>query len=704
MATLAEQILSGKSETEVEPSVSLADTVLSTPNADLPKAVEQFDIQSKAKANREGFVQGLHTILNTVGQGIGQIDKAFIPGGEERNKAFQSRVDAENKDFDTKYPEGEGLLPTGPRASKMLGEMVATAPLTPMRAIQGVRGALGALPTITATGEKIAAPFLNKAAASAVTGAATGAEFGALTSSGNDKSLGENTGVGLITGAIAGPVLTTAASAGKSLLPIAKNLWANVQIGKIAQQAGMEPAAVKNVVSILENAGYTPQEAQLALNKLGPNATLTDLANSIQTESSGLASIGGKPTELLKGRYEARAKTANSEAHQIMETKLGPKPDIEAEKEAIVKQVQKDTGPDYKAAHANPVGLDIQSVIDDIDKQLKTAVGPKEAALKHIKGFLFKTEKDASGKEIQVVKHRVDELHEVRQAIDDVINDKNPTTSYGKNALNSIEGVRSGIDAELKTVPEMAAADNKFAKQMEIVNHIKIGEDALKRGMNKEEFARFFDGLSPEKQAAVKKGMRSAVGDAMEFASRGELSEAQRLFGKSSTNRANLEKVFGARGTEVLDALEKEAMFRGSEQKVIHGAQTAERQSVQRKYGERNDGPGAGQILHGAALDLVTGTPGGATALMTIKRAGSHVGLKISEGRRERLIEGTSDLLSRQGAERDASLGTLNRIKAVQDSLKPKFKLSLPTKTPTYLLSAPAGQLGFSAYKKLGQE
>lgn len=706
MANLAEQILGGaKSEAVVEQPSTLATTVLSTPNTELPRKLKLKAEASQRMNELHAFGQGLRDILNTAATGVGYLDKTINPQNAQQYDKLQSDIIEQNKSFVETNPKSEGILPSAPEVARIAGQTVATAPLVPMRAIQGIRGVLGALPTVSATGEKIAAPFVNKLAASTITGGATGAEFGAATSSTNDESLLENTGKGLITGALAGPVLTTAASVGKSIYPAAKNLWSNIRVGQITRQADMEPSAVKNIIGILENAGYTPQQAQIALNKLGPKATLSDLAQSIQSEASGLASIGGKSTEILKGRYEARAKTANSEAHQIMEAKLGPKPDIEAEKEAIIKKVQADTGPDYKAAHANPIALDIQPVVDDIDKQLKTAVGPKAAALKQLKGFLFKTEKDASGNEIQILKHKVDELHEVRQAIDDVVNDKNPTTSYGKNALRSIENVRNGIDAELKTVPEMAAADNKFAAKMEIVNHIKIGEDALKKGMNKEEFARFFDGITPEKQDAVKKGMRSAIGDAMEFASRGELSEAQKLFGKSSTNRANLEKAFGNNGTEVLDALEKEAMFRGSEQKVIHGAQTAERQSIQRKYGERNDGPGAGQILHGAALDLVTGTPGAATALMTVKRAGSHVGLKISESRKDRLIEGTADLISRQGTERNIGLDVVNRASAVQNSIKskPKFNFDFVAKSPTYLLSAPVGELGYSSYKKLGR-
>lgn len=706
---ISDLILGDNNAKPVEQVPSIADTILNIPKKeDIPKAVEQFNIEKLAATNRSAFVRGLRDVLDTATHGLARSTSAVadtilpekLSGPIRRSKEELLTSDkAERDTYNTANPS-EGILPTSAEVGRMTGQLIATAPLLPVRAFQAIRGAMGALPI---AGK--AAPFLNRATSSVLEGGLGGAEYGALTSSTNENSTAENVGEGLITGAIAGPVLTAAATVGQKALPTIRNMWANVQINKLAHNANMEPAVVKNIINILENSGLTPREAQLQLNKLGPQATLGDLASSIQNEVGGLASIGGKPAEILKGRYEARSKTANSSAQQLMEQKLGPKPDIEAEKEAIKSKVQKDVAPDYKLAHSNSTALDMQPVIDDIDKQLESAVGPKAAGLKVLKDYLFKTVKDTKGNDVKVLKYSVKDLHEVRQAIDDVLDKKSdPTSSYGKNAIRAIEKIRAGIDAELKSIPEMAAADTKFAAKMEILDHIKIGEDALKRGMNKEEFTRFFDNLSPEKQDAVKKGMRSAIGDAMEFASRGELSEAQRLFGKSSVNRANLEKAFGNKGTETLDALEKEAMFRSTENTARGGSQTAEKQSVQRKYGERSDGAGAGQIVHGAVLDLVTGTPGAATAIMTARRAGGHVKLKASEGRRERLIEGTADIISRQGTERNIGLDVINKANKINSRLKISAN-KLPIKElPVGLLAAPTGESGYSTYKKLGNE
>jgi len=303
------------------------------------------------------------------------------------------------------------------------------------------------------------------------------------------------------------------------------------------------------------------------------------------------------------------------------------------------------------------------------------------------------------------LKNQVENLHEIRMAIDDIINSKNPETSYGRNALSAIEDVRAGVDKALKSVPEMAAADTKFADKMELVKHISMGEEVLKNnGMNKEEFAKFFDALTPERQDAVKKGMRAHLGDLMEKATRGELSEAQRLFGKSSLNRANLEKAFGGKGTEVLDALQKEATERATENAVRHGAQTAERQAIQRKYGERNDKNPATDILHGVMADVVTGSPALATTIATVKRAGSHAKLAISTNAKDRMIEGTADIISRQGSERNNAVDILTRVRAVQNKTNTSAsKLKLPT-INIPLLAAPTGQSAYSAYRQSKSE
>lgn len=690
-----------------------------TPHEDL---INEFGSGTTAKPSRKeklkaeaperrkqlsGFLksipQGGLDVVNAGASAIGFVD-SFLPGGEARNENLQKRIAAENESFKEANPPSEGILPSAPELGRTTGQMIATAPLVPMKAMQGIRGVLGALPSFVA-GEKVAAPFINRAGAAAITGGLTGGEFGALTSTSNDKSLLENFGEGLITGAIAAPVITAFAAAGKNIIPAGKSLWANVQINKLAENAKMEPSAVKKIIEYLDNAGFSPQQAQAELNRLGPQATLGDLSSSLQARVGGLATFDPKAMEIVKGRYEARGKTANSQAHDLMEAKLGVKPDLDAEKTKIIEDARKAVAPDYEAGK-KVNGLNVQSVVDKIDSELSTgAVGEKAQALKLVRSYLYKDGVDAAGEPTKVLKHNAKELHEVRMAIDTILEGKNPKTSYGSITKGQIGDIRKGIDAELKTIPEFAAADAKFAKEIEKIKDIEIGENLLKNnGMNIQKFARFFDALPIDRKTAIAKGLHGHIGDLMEQATRGELSEAQRLFGKSSKNRANLEKVFGNRGAEVLDELQKEATMRGTERSILARSHTAEGQAVQREFGERSDGGGAREIAQGMVIDTLSGNTGVATAIMGVKRAGSSFISNVSGNRQDRLIRGTADLLSRSGVERDSALGVAERVKAVQDKIKPKYNLSLPPKSATYLFSAPAGQIGYSQYKRVGQE
>lgn len=694
MGNLTDTILGGQSVATTDAAPTLSDTVLSTPNAKLPDAVKQFDLQADQAKSRSSFVKGMKDILNTAATGVGYIDKTINPKNEPLYDKLQSDIKSENDEYDKANPPSTGLLPTSPEVQRTLGQTVATLPLMPVRAFGAINGLMGAAPRIAVTGEKLAAPFVNRAAASAVTGGLGGAQFGAMSNSANDEGLLRNTGKGLITGFIAGPVLTGISDVAQKTLPTLKSMWANIQLNKMAEASNMVPAAVKKVIGYLQNAGLTPEMAQAELNKLGPQATLGDLASSLQARVGGLATFDPKAMEIVKGRYEGRAQTANSQAAQIMESKLGTKPNIDAEKAAIFKTAQDEVRPDYKAAYESGANLDISSVANSINDQLKNAVGDKAAQLNLLKGYLYT--KDGA------LKNSVPQLHEVRQAIDDILNSNNRTGSYGANTTRAIDDVRSGVDAALKTNPQMVAADAKFASKMQIVNDIDFGNNALKNGMNKEEFAKYYDKLTPDRQAAVQKGLRAAIGDSMEKASRGELSEAQRLFGKNSANRANLEKVFGNKGTEVLDALQNEAMMRGTERSVLHRSLTAEGQAVQREFGERNDSGGGLSLLQGAALDLASGASGGPTALSLAGRMHSKFKMNISGNRTDRLVQGSADLLSRQGAERDIGVDILNKATKINNLIS-KDRLPIAN-LPTYLLSAPIGENGYSTYKKLGKE
>jgi hypothetical protein len=600
----------------------------------------------------KGLWQGIKDIPATGAQLIGAADRAIskvLPTeGAKRADEYEARLKAEN----AKLPTDNTAFDVG----RMGGQALATAPLMPVKAFQAINAGAKAI------------PYVGKLAGIVGSGALAGGVFGAATNSANDEGLASNVGTNALYGAAAGPVAEVGAKvAGKAVSGV-KSLIDNVKIQRMLEGSGISPEAAKNTLARLTDAGYTPAQAEAELQKLGPSATLADLDPSLTTEAGGLANKGGIPTSTLKTRFNERAANADSSAHDIMENNLGPKPNYDAEKVAAALDRQNKTSGDYALAKSSNMALDVRPVVQHITDELKNAVGPEASYLKEIGSYLF----DSKGN----MKVDTAPLHKVRIAIDDLL-DRLPQegTSQTSGTYRTISKVRDQLDAVLKTNPDMAKADAKFAKLIEDYKGIDTGKDAFKKNYSK--FEDEFNSASPEKKEFMKKGLRIQIGDLMEKATRGELSEAQRLLGKSTSNRNIVKLAFGQNGEDTLDALAKEAKFRAAEKSVSLNSATAERQAVQARPeygGTPHESHFLTPVAQGAALDLATGTPGGATAIGAGKGAIEGIKDKLNKEKIARTINGTADLLSRQSQHgRDTAVNFLDRVSKIGSGNKTKL-------------------------------
>lgn len=173
-----------------------------------------------------GLLRGAKDVLDTGAHGLGNAasfvaDKVLPESVANKIKQSVEQTKAEDvagrNAFDKEYPSADGLLPTAAGAGRLTGQVLATAPVMPARAIEGVAAASNALPTVTAAGAKIAAPLANRLVSAAGQGAIGGATLGATTASTNDKSLAENVGEGTLAGGLTGPLLPVASSVGKGV-------------------------------------------------------------------------------------------------------------------------------------------------------------------------------------------------------------------------------------------------------------------------------------------------------------------------------------------------------------------------------------------------------------------------------------------------------------------------------------------------------
>lgn len=613
---------------------------------------EKTDISSTI-ANPDiakGLWQGLKDVPNTGASLIGYIDSKLSDAGSKRNEDFNKRLEAEKATL----PVDNTAFDVG----RMGGQVLATGPLMAVATPE-----MAALKSV---------PIVGKLASSVARGAFGGSIFGAATNSTNDEGLVNNVGTNAAYGAAAGPLVEGGAKVASKAISKISDIAEKIRIENIVKNTGIDANAARNTLARLTDAGYTPQQAEVALQRMGGNSTIADLSPSLADEAGGIAAKGGAPSDILKGRFGDRAANSNSVAHDIMETKLGTKPNYEAEKLAAKLDRQQQTSADYNRAKSSNMALDVMPIAKDIATKLENAVGSEAKELHEIGSYLFNNNGD--------IKTDTAPLLKVRQALDDRLSKlKSEGTSAATSTYRSVSNIRDELNKVLKTNPDLAIADAKYAKLRQDFEGLDLGKKSVSNTGNYDNFEREFNNASSEKQEFMRKGLRIQIGDQMEKATRGELSEAQRLFGKSSSNRKIIKLAFGRDGDDVLNALEKEANQRAVEQTVSRNSLTASRQSIQSRpeYGGSSEAGIFGPIAQGAMLDIATGTPGGATAIGAGKGLASKVYEHFNKDKVKKTLEGTADLLSRQSQHgRTDALDILERINGVTGRNKSKLPVN----------------------------
>jgi hypothetical protein len=441
-------------------------------------------------------------------------------------------------------------------------------------------------------------------------------------------------------GAITGAVFGTAA-------PLAGKL-VGAGFNKLSDALAHTTPAARNVSNVLADIGMTPSQARNALSRMGPNATLADLDPALTTEAGGLASMGGKPTSILKNAMRNRAAAVDNRVSDLMERQLGPAPDAEATLQGIQHDASTRASPFYNAGKAGPA-MDVTPVLANIQQQLPNAAGGIKSILNSVKTFLTNEPASKSNPVGMVVpKSDPAAILGARQALDDMMfNRETGEAKLGPNAMRVAGDLRAQIDKVVKGNESFAQGDAVYAKAQDIKRAFRQGQEIFGSNVRPADLARILDRLSPEEAHALRLGARSSIADVMQSSRRGEGPAAQGLLGRSTNNRANLNLLF-PNGQESLDALHAEAMMRGTEQRVAQNSATAERQAVQKKYSPSSE-PGISAALP-IVGEAVGGGPGAMAALAGRAAYGAAKNALTSRAL-NRLTEGTAKGLVATGPE-----------------------------------------------------
>jgi hypothetical protein len=278
--------------------------------------------------------------------------------------------------------------------------------------------------------------------------------------------------------------------------------------------------ASRNVAEVLSDIGMTPQQAQNALTKMGPNATLADLDPALTAEAGGLAAQGGAPTSILKKAMAQRAAGADDRVAQAVETTLGPRPDLTQAQDAIAAKASADAGPHYQSAGTAP--LDASSVLATINKKLETANGSEKAILTKFKGYLSDPTATDIGAQTQQVAG----------------NNLNQITNY----IAQSGSADSGLDAAraILVKAQSGSLDKDAAQQA--LSHLQTSDPAAQKLIS--DAANSIDAVTPLKtdpQALLK--VRQAMDDNIQTAPMSETTGGKNAARTANDIRGSLDSV-----------------------------------------------------------------------------------------------------------------------------------------------------------------
>lgn len=296
-------------------------------------------------------------------------------------------------------------------------------------------------------------------------------------------------------------------------------------INALSNIASRTTPAARNVSNALAEIGMTPSDAQNALTRMGPSATLADIDPAMTTEAGGLAALGGSPTSILKKAMATRAAGADDAMSQIVDDTLGPKPDAvgilnqirnrevsnnvdlttaraaldnsmgpPADPQAVLSKMVADRSaaaqPLYEKALSKPVVWDnrLQQFLDDPIFQPALAKGVKIQRLESladpnappfnptdyaIKDF------DAAGDPIIGTTPNMRTLNVVKKGLDAMVSDaQDPITGRLSEEGRAVDGVRRAFLTKLDQInPDYSAARQAWAGPTQT-------QEAFNKGLN----------------------------------------------------------------------------------------------------------------------------------------------------------------------------------------------------------------------------
>ena len=505
-----------------------------------------------------------------------------------------------------------------------------------------------ALPVASAGVAANGASLAARAALGAGTGAAMGSVYGAssapdFTNAGDTaKHVAIGTGVG---GLLGGGVPILAQGIGAAYRGVR---------GLLAGGAdGMSRAATGHMAGAVSADGAPAVTSELS--RLGDQAMLADAGPALLGKLQGASLNSDEGRTIASNLLAARNRGANQRIQSTVDRELGPAESPQSATNNILATRSEKDAANYPAALDNAPPVDISGPVSSLASMIernKDTTGGK--ALANLKNMLTETAPDGK----LVLKTDANNLHRVKQEIDNVINYDAPGLGVPAGSLRNVQGILKMIRSQLngaleQQVPgytEANAASAALARRAEAVKEGTSVLDSGKTAMWPGDLSQKYAGMEPGERAAFAKGARAEIERNLDTKANDLVAGKNVIKGEGDWNRDRLATVFGQGPTDkLINTLDAEGKFRDTYNKVVENSQTAQRTAAARAMKPE---PSSETPFFGPS-STVSGM--GVTALK------KGVGLLANQFRGDptRAYGEVADLLTRQGSERDATLAAI---------------------------------------------
>lgn len=366
------------------------------------------------------------------------------------------------------------------------------------------------------------------------------------------------------------------------------------------ERVGTTPEAVARVKELLAAQGMTPDDIANKMREFGGEAMPLDTGPNLRQEAQQIQAAGGQGRGVIDPLLRAREAGKNRRLMENVTSTVGP----EVQRQDVLaglKDRAQALSPEYDAAHAQQVKpVETQSIADDLESEMAKAKGKgKLGVLKSIRDSL-------NLKDSGELDPSSEGLHEARKAIDEQLYDNkgNVREDLAPEVAGTLKHYRKQIDDALGGAnPAIKEVDTQYAQIGKEGRAYKQGEKLYRtddKALSPVEFERTYNTMSPGEQARLLDGVNRETWKQLGISSNNLVQLKSVLKGDGKWNHQKLSTVIGEeKASALMQALEREATFNESYNKIVQGSKTAETQTGQQER------PGFFKSAVNAAPDVV---------------------------------------------------------------------------------------------------